>query len=241
MKDLYTAVAKNDYRKELTLNKELIEKFFRANYYADEGSHGINHVNHVYILAKKIVETLDLNVGQDELLVACYCHDMFSKIDRERHHIKAEEFIWDNRGELWFLKDLDTDVIIRIARAVAQHRASYTGEYSSVLSEVLSAADRGVLSTHDTIRRAFSYTMENNPEMKVQEALLNVWRHMKEKFSSKGYARYNDVYKNYFSDELEHFQKFMDYLKLEEVEYIIFMWVKNCRREDLNYIFSLKV
>ena len=34
-------------------------------------------------------KTLDLNVGQDELLVACYCHDMFSKIDRERHHIKA--------------------------------------------------------------------------------------------------------------------------------------------------------
>lgn len=232
-----------NYRKELTIDIEKLEKFFvDQRYYTEENnSHGINHVKYVYALASKIIEKLNLNVGQDELLIACYCHDMYSKMDREHHHLLAEDFIWDNRGELWFLKDLDTDIIIRIARAVSEHRASYVGDYYSVLSEVLSAADRGVLSTHDTIRRSFSYTMENNPEIKVQEALLNVWRHMKDKFGSKGYARYNNVFKNYFFGELEQFQKFMDNLTLDETEYIIFMWIKYCRREELSKLFSLNM
>ena len=235
--DLGTMKQVYNYKSELTIDIERLEKYFEGKFYTEENnSHGMDHVRGVYDLAKKMVETLNLNVGQDELLIACYLHDIYSSIDRENHHEKGENHIWEYRGYHYFLKDMDNDVIVRIAKAIAEHRASYKGEYWSELSEVLSAADRGALSTHDTIRRSFAYTMEKNPDMKIQEVLLNVWRHMKGKFGSKGYARYNNVFKNYFKEELEFYQKFMDDLTLDETEYIIFMWIKNCRREDLSKI-----
>lgn len=231
----------HNHRSELTIDESRLEDFFIDTYYDRDGSHGINHIKEVYDLAKKMVEKLNLNIGQDELIIACYCHDMFSKTDRERHHILAEDFIWDNRGELWFLKDLDNDAVIRIARAVAQHRASYTEHYSSILSEVLSAADRGKLSAGDTIRRSFKFTIENNPDMKVQDAIALVYIHMKEKFGSNGYARYNDVFKNYFFEELGNYQRYIDQVGLFEIEDIIINSIKYGKRSEINKLFSIKV
>jgi uncharacterized protein len=193
-------------------------------YYSSEGSHGFNHLDEVYKLALEMNKKLNLELDEREIMIVSYCHDMFSVSNRENHEIGAESFIINKRN-IWFLKDLDNDVIIRMAKAVAQHRASYTGEFHSKLAELLNAADRGYLGIEQNIIRSLKYNIERYPNKSVKLLIENVYNHGKDKFSSNGYMRFNDLYRLMFAEEIKIFQNYFDNVTLKEIRDICSDWL----------------
>ena len=46
----------------------------------------------------------------------------------------------------------------------------------------------------------------------------DVYEHMIDKYGSKGYAKYPDVYKEIFTKELEEFKKEVDNISIEKIQ-----------------------
>lgn len=201
------------------LNTRFIKEALSFYYELNSDSHGYKHLDEVYELAIKMNEKLDLKIPTKIIAIATYTHDMFSSINRKYHHELAYRYILDSN--VYFLNNIEHNDRVLIAYAVREHRASYTGEYKSILSELLSAADRGIPDIKTTVYRSYLFTKENNPDAGELTIYSLVEKHMKDKFSNKGYARYNNVYNSYFKDELIEYKDFFDTISLKDIENII--------------------
>ncbi len=196
--------------------KEALSFYYELN---DSESHGYQHLDNVYELAINMKAKLNIEIPNNIIGIAAYTHDMFSSINRKLHHELAYKYVLDT--SVYFLNDLHTNDRYLIACAVREHRASYQGEYTSILSELLSAADRGKPDIKSTIIRSYKYSAETNPDANEFTLYSLVREHMLEKFSTNGYARYNDVYNKYFKDELKEMQEFFDIISVKDIENII--------------------
>ena len=202
-------------------NKQEVKQFLKDLGCYESSSHGWNHVDEVYSTAMEMNDELRLGLNHDMIFLACYLHDMFQKDYREAHHLKGFAWVLENYKNWEWLSWMHEEEIKELAYAIKEHRASYDGEYYSNLSILLSAADRGKLDRTETIIRSFKYNCEKHPELLFKDNIRNVYQHMKDKFSSKGYARYNDIYKEFYKDDLAKFQSYFDTITYSEIEDII--------------------
>lgn len=136
--------------------KEALSFYYELN---DSESHGYKHLDDVYELAMKIKNKLSLDIPDNLILITAYTHDMFSSINRDLHHVLGYKYILDTN--VYFLNDLSISDRYLIAHAVKEHRASYKGVYTSVLSELISAADRGIPDIINTVYRSYKFAKEN--------------------------------------------------------------------------------
>jgi exopolyphosphatase/pppGpp-phosphohydrolase len=196
--------------------KEALSFYYELN---DSESHGYKHLDDVYDLAIKMKNKLNLDVPDDILMIAVYTHDMFSSINRDLHHELGYKYILD--ANVYFLNDISYNDRVAIALAVREHRASYKGTYSTILSELLSAADRGIPDIKNTVIRSYKFSKENNPNTSELGLYSLVQLHMKDKFSNSGYARYNSVYIKYFENELTELKNFFDTVSIKDIAKII--------------------
>lgn len=213
---------------DINVKKSILKDVLSFYYGFNSDSHGYKHIDEVFELSIKIKEKLNLDISDNLILIASYCHDMFSSLNREQHHELAYRYILNTN--IYFLNELDEQERYLVACAVREHRASYTGEYTSILSEIISAADRGIPNEKKNIIRAYQFASEkylkydiNGKLLKESELLKSINRtdsivtaiqHTKEKFGSNGYARYNKIYLDYFGEELERFKLFFDNLTM---------------------------
>lgn len=196
--------------------KEALSFYYELN---DSESHGYQHLDNVYELAMDMKAKLNIDIPNNIIGIAAYTHDMFSSINRKLHHELAYKYVLDT--SVYFLNDLHTNDRYLIACAVREHRASYEGTYTSILSELLSAADRGKPDIKSNVIRSYKYSAETNPDANEFTLFSLVRKHMIEKFSTNGYARYNDLYNRYFEVELKEMKEFFDNISVKDIENII--------------------
>ena len=122
------------------LVSELLEELkpILESFYNNSEGHGIKHVTDVMYRALHYNEILNLKLNKREIILASLLHDMYSESNRKTHHILGHDYVMYSLHEVF--DGIDKE---RVAKAILEHRASYTGEYSSLLSELISSADRG--------------------------------------------------------------------------------------------------
>lgn len=215
--------------------RQLVIEHFKPFYENVDKSHGLEHVNEVTDLAlevcDKINEKYSYPISAYDVIVAGIAHDIFSYTDRDEHHTKAMEYILQDTGEIYNYVTNQQ----HIACAVGEHRASYKGEYTSILSEIISAADRGRPNLHDIIKRVYECACDStlvfnldkdiDTSISIKDLKLKynqlikdgfssetakTYVHLEEKYSRNGYARYNETYLLVFNNELQAMWKEID-------------------------------
>lgn len=179
-----------------------VREFYKEHYRDGDAAHLIDHADDVCDLALKINTDLDEKL----IILAAYLHDMFNATNRAIHNELAFEYVLKAQDK--FLTQLSKDELHTVAHAVLEHRASFKGEFYSKLSELISAADRGLPNLEAIVVRSMKFNNANADD---------VYAHIKDKYGSGGYAKYPDVYREIFKEELEAFQKLADGLTVDGV------------------------
>lgn len=181
---------------------EVIAKYGR-HWELLDAAHRIEHFDSVFDTALLIMSRSEPMADPQEVFVVAYFHDLFTW-SRSNHHLLAETFIRTTNCTL-VTSMLDTpEAVDRVALACREHRASWAGGFSSDLSRLMSAADRGIpKSAHQLLERAKLYAQAHNPDMSLYEINVTAVEHIKEKFGRFGYAKIPSTHKEMFAEEYE--------------------------------------
>ena len=183
---------------------EELRKEFEVAYMSHDPAHRIDHALDVTTRALDINQKLGLNLVEDILIVPGMLHDLFNN-DRTNHHTLAAEYIQE--ADHHILNRYSWGGRFLMAQAAAEHRASRKEtHFTSIYSEVIASADRGVPDVGLTLKRAMQYAAHhNNLPASSEEVYVISATHLKEKFGRNGYIHYPDIYKQYHKDALELF------------------------------------
>ncbi len=191
--------------------RDEVREFYKPFYDDGDEAHKIDHADSVCDLALKLNEVYDEKL----VILASYIHDIFNAVDRKNHHKLAYEYVL--RAEDRFLKELNKQELELVAYAVLQHRGSFKGEFFSLLSEIISGADRGISNLKEIIIRSCKYNRGNAKE---------VLEHIKNKYATGGYGNYPPLIQKKFAKELKEFKKQCDELTLQDV-------IRVCKESNL--------
>lgn len=223
-------------------------------YYKDVPSHhGFDHVLEVtntaigmfYKLNTEVTYRTDIRA---ELILAGIGHDVMSFKNRKLHHVMGKQFLIKNKqiSNVAFIKCARlygrSINIYNAACAICEHRASYAGEYTSIVSEIISAADRGEPNIIDIVSRINECSLDpkafinltiksdifiNSLNISLDEYISSLdillehekrtLHHLYDKYSKNGYARYNDVYKKYYGKQLNEMYDKIEYVLLNPI------------------------
>jgi hypothetical protein len=179
--------------------RKYIAEKFGVVYRLNDPAHREDHFSSVEKCGLYINDKLDLEVDPYLIMLVSWFHDLFAW-RREVHHTLAQRWVkYSTDAVFRCISDVEKEMV---AHACGQHRASYTGEYHTLLAELMSAADRGKPDNLESrINRSVQYNLAKGISLK--EAQVNARAHMKDKLGAGGYARYNEVYLLAFEDELK--------------------------------------
>lgn len=223
----------------MSLKTEWFDKvcdFLKPFYKHDDKSHQFAHVAYVCGEALKIASLIDprceggvLHINRDELIVAALAHDMFTTQNRDSHHVMAAQFAETEifKSHVGIVNS-DGNGYSRISNAILRHRASWKGDYTYILDEIISAADRGEPEIRNKIRRSYKYAIKNGATH--EDAVRHAHKHIREKFARDGYASRSMMTKTYllaYEDELENFYRDLEALTIEQAaemcsDYIVY-------------------
>lgn len=228
-------------------NFNILSWYIKTNGFGEFQKIGIKNINILFYI-----------VG-----VSAIFHDLFQEEDRAQHHelsaqyaknipifIRTDYDIID--GELvkeyhildWEYKFRQPEKSKLVALLCLEHRASFKGEFSNILCEIFSAADRDPLDLKQVIQRSYSYTKkrrESNPRRNIiieiggtqysidkltRNLISNGWEfekvevfyHIMDKFSKIGYMFTNikpdGIFMGYYKDDIQTFWNEIDQLIL---------------------------
>ncbi|HHB94095.1 MAG TPA: HD domain-containing protein [Campylobacterales bacterium] len=181
--------------------KNEVRDYYKSYYENGDKAHLIDHADDVCTLALKINQKCDEKL----VILASYIHDMFNAMHRPTHNELAYEYV--KKSDDKFLKELSKKERLEVANAVLEHRASFKGEFYSNLSEIISSADRGEPDLEVVVQRS----------MKFNGNAHDVYEHIKDKYGVNGYAKYPEVYRKIFKEELAYFQKEADEITVGKI------------------------
>jgi len=172
------------------------------HYAKNDPGHTIKHAEEVCQLAVELAQYARYAryPNMDLVVYAAYLHDVQVYVDRENHHTLAGSFVRSGACDHLFDNTTTRELV---AAAVEEHRASYTGRFTSALSEIISSADRmhpsmTIDDLYARIVRSIRHRYDTD-EICAQKAL----QHLINKFGRNGYVRYPQLYRDYFHKELE--------------------------------------
>ena len=168
---------------------------------ACDDAHSFEHVFDV------VKEVYRLSGGDKEAVIAAFCHDIGCSVDRERHHQIGRSMAL---GLITYY-GIDCQVAV-VLDAIQEHRASWTGYYSTEVSEWVAAADRGVPDLGKYLERSYWYARSKLGKLHC-EAVKHANHHIKEKFMD-GKPAVPEWYLTLYKAEWE---KFIEELKSEKV------------------------
>lgn len=161
--------------------------------------HQWEHGVEVTALAAVINESFTLWENVNDILVAGLLHDVGLIAGRSKHNEVGVMMLRDGHLKDWFDKLCNKWELNKteILYAIQEHRASIETEFYSPLSRLVSMADRGEPDIIKVVQRLkdIGHTKEW------------VIEHCREKYSRKGYIKYDPIYIEYFG---ERFETFMD-------------------------------
>lgn len=194
------------------LNRDTREKLINCIYPIDgevSYSHGSKHIDDVMnlgvMLLQDNIERFETEKEVKTLFMSIILHDCTRNIDKKNHEESAEEFIniLMDYSKVFSLIIMYNNIDVnQMILAIREHRASYKGEFSSPISELLSSSDRGnPESLDDRITRSFNYAKEHGKN--DYDAWTHAIDHMKEKFGRNGYQKLPKMYIDFFKDKIE--------------------------------------
>lgn len=180
---------------------ELVTEF-EPRYALNDPAHRIDHVLDVTHRALDMNRKLDLGLVEDVLIIPGMLHDLFN-VERKTHHELAAHYIQNEDHHI--LNRYSWGGRFLMAQAAAEHRASRKERhFTSIYSEVIASADRGVPDAGLTLKRAMQYAAHHNQlDIESEEVYAISAAHLKEKFGRNGYITYPSVYTRYHEDALE--------------------------------------
>lgn len=193
------------------MDTETIRYFVLPYYEKNDTSHMIEHADEVCKLAIE----LSNHIGYSKIhlaVLAAYLHDTQVHLDRTNHHMNAKKFVLSKDCDDLF-KLINAHDRMLVACAVGEHRASFTGKYTSILSEITSSADRGYPDSNLNAkinRSMLVRDQESGGDTKLAMEIAE--KHIVEKYGRNGYAKYPSLYRKYFAKELEAMWKAIDEL-----------------------------
>jgi len=177
--------------------RQEIREWFKPFYEGEDLAHTIEHADEVCDLALRInTEKFDEVYESKHIMIAAYAHDMFTQSNRKLHHELAHDYIALTNDPI--IEELSDPERMTIAFAVLEHRASHKGKLTSQMSQIISAADRGVPDLDNIIDRSMKF---NNGDYK------QVVEHIKNKYGKEGYVKYSDFYQEMFKKEIQILQE----------------------------------
>ena len=191
-----------------------VREYYKPYYKEGDKAHLINHADDVCDLALRINKKLDEKL----VILASYMHDMFNAKNRAIHNELAYTYVMNENDT--FISELSAQERNMVAHAVLEHRANFKGEFYSALSEIISSADRGLPDLDFIVTRSMQFNHADAND---------VYDHIKDKYGTKGYAKYPKVYQEIFSEELKAFHKRADRLSIDE---ILEIWEKDKKCKD---------
>lgn len=198
------------------VQRHFAEKY-SAHYALNDAGHREDHFLDVQGTGLAMNEALGL--GQDPALITivAWVHDLFAWDRAQHHHLSAE---WVYRTEDAVIATLTPEERRLVAEACREHRASWKGEFTSTLSELISSADRGMASTREVLYRAYRYGVERD-NLTVDQGVVRAVEHLQEKFGRYGYQRLPEFYSAFYADKLEE-----RYREIERLQYLTLGQVK---------------
>lgn len=171
---------------------------FSAKWELNDPAHRLQHFTNVDHCAGVINERLNLGQDETQIFLAAFFHDLFAW-SRVNHHLMSETYV--RTTDYSVFKGLMPCEREEVALACGQHRASYKGEFSSKLCELINAADREMPGDVEAMmKRSLAYNLAQGHSQEKADEIMRA--HLKEKFGVGGYARYPDIYEQAFGDEL---------------------------------------
>lgn len=196
--------------------KNLLIGLYHPFYLMNDRAHQINHVIAVASGAVEINEALNLKLDNCILVGAAMVHDLFN-LSREDHHRLAGEYIIHNCID--WLGEFSAAEREIMGAAAAEHRASYKGEYFSIYSELVAAADRGPPDPKPMLIRCAVFGVDKCGYL-GDRLYQHVIEHMQDKFGTNGYSRYPVIYTLFYEEQLSGFHKTIDSLTKESIDEI---------------------
>ena len=143
---------------------------------------------HIYIVIKRSLNIAKkYEVDKNIVYTVAAYHDLGHYMNPKIHEkLSAEIFMKDSKIKKWFTEE----EIQIIKEAIEDHRASSDHEPRSIYGKIVSTADRTIKSIDDCIKRTYSYTKKNYPELTTKEEQVNrIYEHLNEKYGKNGYAK----------------------------------------------------
>lgn len=146
-----------------------------------EGGHGKDHI--IDVIEKSYNMAIEFNENPEVCCVAALFHDIgLLTNSRAVHHIASAIYVVEHAK---FLKRyFKEDEIYKIYSAVLEHRSGYNGEYTSMISKIVSDADRST-NIYKMISRSYAYNKSKGYD---EDKIYNeVYGHLKEKYYERRY------------------------------------------------------
>lgn len=217
-----------------SFKQELKKQYFKM-WVKNDPAHQQEHFEEVFKTGVYINKQLKLGYSEYATLASAYFIDIFAW-DRELHHVRSSVFVRENNDAI-FIELLNTikedmrgakgwntseEVRTRIAESCSEHRASYTGRFSTPFSEFVSAADREWPETVEKIfLRAYVFAKARNPHLVKADWVKLSFEHVHEKFSRNGYQRLPEMYMRTFKKEMDKRYKDIDNFTLEQATALV--------------------
>lgn len=200
-------------------------KRVRPYYQKNDPAHKLDHAHQVMQEAVHIAHLVSAQHLIPKLIVAAYYHDIH-RVNPKEHHVLAYEEVFKDKDFIFKTGAAESEEDIHdIALACMEHRGSWDGEYSGILSEIISSADRGSPernSVNDRMRRSYLYA-RGSLGLGHLCAQQHSSRHIKDKYGSNGNARYPQIYKTVYAEQLHKQQFEIDNITVGETPWHKFM------------------
>lgn len=199
------------------LHDRLIRQFYDFYRYTDSA----HRIDHIRIVMSNVIRICYMQGWQEHIklaLIAASMHDIYStKEHRSDHHILAFNWILNNRPVMMRKYKLNFEECYTVAYAALEHRGSFKGNYNSIVSEIVAAADRGIPSKDDAVSylsRSYLYARDNQGKS-ITDAKFHAVNHIQDKFGRNAYAKVPDWYHEVFKEQLAQRLEIIEMLDID--------------------------
>ena len=185
---------------EFSALKEFLIKKFTPMYALNDKAHQIDHVIDVCDRALKINAVFGLGLDRRLIVISAICHDIFTWSRNNHHHLAKEYLLTTTESWISGFSETERETM---ALAAYEHRASWKGGYSSLLSELIATADRGAPGNiEEKITRCYLYGVDKLKETPAV-AISRIIPHLIEKHCGSDYGNNPPLYYRIYGGQLD--------------------------------------
>lgn len=169
-----------------TINRKLkkyIEENIFPKYNLNDKGHGIEHINYVIKRSLNFAKQLK-NININMVYTIAAYHDVAHSINPKKHEELSAKILLDDKELDEYFSAKEKEIMYE---AVIDHRASLEYEPRNIYGKIVSSADRNT-SIEDILKRTYQYRINNCKQENLEEIIDESYNHIKEKFTSNGYA-----------------------------------------------------